>query len=112
VSVVRLIVATRSKIIKEMSGSVASGTHCILFNLDTVVSFSTYFRDRYCSKGSVIFRLSNGIIIKGARSDAVVVVGVVLDIFFLRYLELEWLGLFSDKWAGRRRNHVSAVGIF
>jgi hypothetical protein len=56
--------------------------------MDPVVSFSTYFKDSYCLKGSAI-HLSNGIIIKGARSDAVVVVGVVLDSFVLCYLDLE-----------------------
>jgi hypothetical protein len=39
VSVVRLIVATRSKIIKEMPGSVASGTHC---NYKYGFAFSQY----------------------------------------------------------------------
>jgi hypothetical protein len=44
-------------------------------------------------------------------SDAVVMVGVILDIFILCYLDLEWLDRCSDKWAGRRRNRVSAAGI-
>jgi hypothetical protein len=82
-----------------------------MFKLDLVVSFPTYFRDSYCLKGSVIFRLSNGIITKGAKSDAVVVVGVVLDILILRYLDLEWRDRCSDKWAGRRRNRGSAAGF-
>lgn len=87
-------------------------TRNVLFKMDPVVSFATYFRDSYCLKDSVI-RLSNGIIIKGARSDAIVVVGVVLDSFILRYLDLEWLDRCSDKWAGRRRrNRGSAAGIF
>jgi len=83
-----------------------------MFELDPVVSFSTYFRDGYCLKGIVVFRLSNGIIIKGAKSDAVVVVGLDLDILILCYLDLEWLNRWSDKWAGRRRNRGSAAGIF
>jgi len=64
-----------------------------MFKLDPVVSFSTYFRDSYCLKGSVIFRLSNGIIFKGAKSYAVVVVGVY-SIFEL-YVILTWNGLIS-----------------
>jgi hypothetical protein len=83
-----------------------------MFKLDPDVSFSTYFRDSYCLKGSIIFRLSNGIIIKGTESDAFVVVGVVLDILILCYLDLNWLDRWSDKWAGCRRNRGSAAGIF
>jgi len=103
---------------KGVSALITNGLHCmrctrnIIFKLDPVVSFSTYFRDSYCSKGSVVFRLSNGIIIKGAKSDAVVVVGVDLGILILCYLDLEWLDRWSDKWAKRRRNRGSAAGIF
>jgi len=68
-----------------------------MFKLDPVVSFSTYFRDSYCLKGSVVFHLSKGMIIKGAKSDAVAVVGVDLDILILCYLDLEWLDRWSDK---------------
>jgi len=39
-------------------------------------------------------------------------VGVVLDAFILCYLSLERLDLCSDKLAGRRRNRVSAAGIY
>ena len=53
VSVVRLIVATRSsgppasgKIIKEMVGSVASGTHCINQNFNVVSGFKMLLSPR------------------------------------------------------------------
>ena len=44
--------------------------------------------------------------------DVVVVVGVVLGSFIIRYLDLECLDRLSDKWAGRRRNRGSAASIF
>jgi hypothetical protein len=85
-------------------GYTTQDAHEILcLSLDSVVSFSTHCRDSYCLKGSVIFRLSKGIIINGAKSDADVTVGVVLNVFIMCYLDLEWLDLCSNKWCGRKR---------
>ena len=55
--VVRLIVATRSssgKIIKEMLGSVASGTHCIISGCDYVCAYVKC----YLLHADIIFHIS------------------------------------------------------
>ena len=121
VNVLKQIYPTCSSVQTKMTFklSATKELHCMryaytrnsVFKLDPDVSLSTYFTDSYCLRCSVIFHLSNGIIIKGAKSDAVVAVGVVLDTFILCYFDLEWFFRGRDKWAGHMRNRGSAAGI-